>query len=102
MLASRANKLMNERTNELTVGGAATFFRRIHTFRVAVTIDPASIPRLDRISQETSEERKNETKIGASSWGLADHVRASMRSSLTPKSTYVLPYLLSAIDFVRP
>lgn len=40
MLASRANKLMNERTNELTVGGAAAFFRRIYVFRVGVTIDP--------------------------------------------------------------
>lgn len=54
--ASQPGKQVNEWTNELTVGGAATFFRRTYFPRRCHHRSRHS--RFNRISEETSDEKK--------------------------------------------
>lgn len=85
--ASQPGKQVNEWTNELTVGGAATFFRCTYFPRRCHHRSRHS--RFNRISEETSDEKKTMKILGTT---LTTRVCVAFEPN--PKSTYVQPYLL--------
>lgn len=93
--ASQPGKQVNEWTNELTVGGAATFFRRTYFPRRCHHRSRLDSSALIEFHKKPVKRKNNENRrpvLGTC------RPRASMRR-LPPKSTYVLPYLLSCYWF---